>query len=144
MERQRKDGNGMDSREAYRKFKESRQEKLRLEIALQELLKDRKKAQKSDQGDIPKKGDCDAEGCGAFPKEYEDYIKLRIRPAMETLVRGGEVDKIEILARYGWIKEEQMEGFLRMALRQDNRAVLLCLLHLKNREFGFRDKVFLL
>ena len=63
---------------------------------------------------------------------------------METLIRGGEVGKIEQLAGYGWIKEEQMEGFLRMALRQDNRAVLLCLLHLKNRTFGFRDKEFLL
>ena len=129
----------MDSREAYQKFKESKQEKLRLEIVLQELLKDREDVEGPEPEAALKRGDCKA-----FRKEYEDYIKLRIRPAMETLIRGGEVGKIEQLAGYGWIKEEQMEGFLRMALRQDNRAVLLCLLHLKNREFGFRDKVFLL
>lgn len=138
----------MDCEELYRKFKESKQEKLRLEIALQEFLKDgssdRETGTKEAGADMSVQGACFGEGCQEKWKEYGNYLKLRIRPAMEVLIRQGDVDKLEKLSGFGWIKEEQMEDFLRIAMQLDNRSVLLCLLHIKNRTFGFKDKEFLL
>lgn len=110
----------------YRKFQESGQEKLRLEIALQEF-----------SGEA-------AEGYQTEQKAYGDYIRRRIRPAVELLMDRGDLEKIEKLAGYGWITEKQLEEFIQKALRQDNRAVLFCLLHLKNRTTGFHDREFLL
>lgn len=116
----------MDRRaEWYRKFRETKQEKLRLEIALEEFL-----------------GADDWEGEEQARAAYEVYLQKRIRPAMERLISRGDVDGIERLAGYGWITQSQLEGDIRRAMEQEQRAVLLCLLHIKNRLYGFEDRTF--
>lgn len=149
----------MNRAECYRKFKESRQEKLRLEIALQEFFAEEKLSEAKEvemdgsaekEAEISGKAEKESEIGGkteeeferAWQEEYGKYLKMRIRPAMETLIARGDVDKTEKLLEYGWIDSGQLDEFIRKALQQEQRAVLLCLLHFKNKTFGFKDREF--
>lgn len=112
----------MEGSEQYQKFKESRQEKLRLEIALQEFFHET--AEESHRA------------------EYGAYLQRRIRPAVEKLIADGEMDRLERLLECGWVKERALDTFIAEALQQDQRAVLLLLLSFKDRTFGFKDREF--
>lgn len=120
----------------YQKFLESKQEKLRLEIALTEFLEDTE----DEKGYLKEK-----EGAAAqsnYQEVYGAYLKTRIRPAMEWLIREGDLKKLAKLAEQNWFGESEMESFLALALKQENRAVLLWLLHYKHQRFGFKDRTF--
>lgn len=110
----------------YQKFLESKQEKLRLEIALQDFF------EVSDTQEMLSEEKEKREVYGA-------YLKKRIRPAMELLIKQGDVKRTAGLAGQGWFGEKELDSFLALALKQENRAVLLWLLHYKHRKFGFRD-----
>lgn len=116
----------MDRETLYRKFSETKQEKLRLEAALQGFF---------DEADF-------AKGNANYRRAYAQYLRMRIRPAMELLMKTGDLEKMAGLAKQGWFGERELEGFIRLALSLENRAALLWLLHYKNRNFGFHDREF--
>jgi len=42
---------------------------------------------------------------------YGQYLKRRIRPAMEALIREENVGKMELLENSGWFGAEELENF---------------------------------
>lgn len=57
---------------------------------------------------------------GIFPKDgvdpeqrtaYAEYLKPRIRNAVETLIEEDEPDKIEVLEQAGWFGQKEVEDF---------------------------------
>ena len=113
--------------EAYRKFKETGQEALRLKIALEQLLG-------RDREMLPQE----------VRTEYERYLKKRIRPAMEQLIMNGETDQIVHLGSYGWFGEKELDSFLDKARKEYRTAAWLVLLRMKQERYGFRGRDFTL
>ena len=108
--------------ELSEKFKTTRQEPVRLAAALEGFF----------QEDL---------GPGER-QEYGRYLRRRIRPAMEALIAGEELEKLEALERQGWFGERELEGFLETARRLEKPAALMWLLHLKNQKYGYREEDF--
>ena len=113
--------------EAYRKFKETGQEALRLNIALDRLLG-------RDREMLPQE----------VRTEYERYLKKRIRPAMERLIMDGETDQIVRLGKYEWFGDKELDGFLDKARKEHRTAAWLVLLRLKQERYGFHGRDFTL
>ncbi len=73
---------------------------------------------------------------------YGDYLRRRLRPAMEKLIAEDAAEKIEILLQQNWADAVQLEQFLQMAQKLKKPAALACLLQEKASRFGFRDRDF--
>lgn len=106
----------------YRTFLETRQEPLRLTAALQGFF----------LPDTPER----------HRKEYLQYIKRRIRPAVEQLLKENALDKIQELERLNCFHEKELDVFLRSAREQGNTPALMWFLQLKNEKYGYRDRDF--
>lgn len=117
----------MDAEEVYRKFKETKQEAVRLDMALQGFFQDAAEKEKDRE---------------VHREAYSRYLKLRIRPAMELLIKREDLDKIEQLEIQGWFGAQELEGFLRLAREQGKTSILMWLLHLKKEKYGFQEKDF--
>lgn len=111
------------SDELYRKFKETGQEKIRLEMALKGFFSQ----QEEDEQHI----------C-----EYANYLKKRIRPAMENLIEAEETEKMEQLEALGWFGRKELESFLFTAEKRQKLSALVCLMQIKNRKYGYEDRDF--
>lgn len=105
----------------YREFLENPQAPVKLRIALEEYF-----------------SDPDA----AHHAAYGDYLRRRLRPAMEKLIAEDAAEKIEILLQQNWADAIQMEQFLQTAQKLKKLAALACLLQEKADRFGFRDRDF--
>lgn len=99
----------------WQKFKESRQEPLRLAIALEDFF-------------LP---DCPTEARAG----YEAYLRRRIRPAAAELVRTEDLDKLEQLS--SWLTGSLVEELLQLASKEQRSASLIWLLRLKQECYGF-------
>lgn len=112
------------SQDLYQKFKESRQEKIRLTAALEGFFLER------------------PDGSKGHWEEYGAYLKLRIRPVMELLIEAEDIQKMEMLEGFGWFGQNELEQFLRSARERKKPQAYLWLLRLKNRKYGYRDRDF--
>lgn len=108
--------------ELYEKFKTTRQEPVRLAAALEGFFQ--------------------RESDPVQQQECVRYLKRRIRPAMESLIAGEELEKMAVLEQQGWFGETELEGFLETARRLEKPASVMWLLHLKNEKYGYRDADF--
>lgn len=109
----------MDGR--YREFLENPQAPVKLRVALEGYFSDPEPA---------------------HHQAYGDYLRRRLRPAMEKLIAEDAAERIEILLQQGWVDETQMEQFLLMARQMKKSASLACLLQEKASRFGFCDRDF--
>ena len=106
----------------YEKFRESRHAAVKLEIALEEFFLE----------ETPEKA----------RKDYGDYLRLRIRPAVEELIAREDVEHLQALEDLGWIPHSQLDGFLGTAARLRKNAALVWLLGLKQATLGFPGEDF--
>lgn len=44
---------------------------------------------------------------------YAAYLKRRIRPAMERLIRENALEKMDVLEQRGWVGAQEMDAFIR-------------------------------
>lgn len=106
----------------YQKFRTSKQEPVKLAIALQcyfsELVPDEQK------------------------QDYESYLQRRIRPAIQALIDEEAVGKIEFLEAKDWFGRRELEEFITTAREHQKTASLVWLLHLKNDKYGYEDADF--
>lgn len=109
----------------YRKFKETKQEPLRLAVAL--------------RGYFMEEGVSDDQR-----EDYGKYLKGRIRPAMEELIGEEAVEKMQVFEDLGWFDDRHLEGFIRSARNRKKTASLVWLLHLKDEKYGYQDYDFTL
>lgn len=73
-------------------------------------------------------------------REYGRCLKRRIRPAVTQLIRQGDRRRLEQLERQGWFGERELDEFIRTAIEQDQPAMLICLLQLKKKNYGFKGR----
>lgn len=106
----------------YTTFLETRQEPLRLSAALQGFF----------EKDAPE----------SHREAYLSYLKRRIRPAVEQLLKEHALEKIQELERLGCFHEKELDVFLRSAMEQGNTAALIWFLQLKNEKYGYHDRDF--
>ena len=107
----------------YRKFGSTKQEPLRLAVAL--------------RGYFLEEGVEEAERA-----DYGAYLKKRIRPAVERLILEDDWEKIGKLYENEWFGEQELEVFLKLAEEWRRPAALMGLLHLKKEKYGFKEKKF--
>lgn len=73
---------------------------------------------------------------------YGQYLKRRIRPAMEALIREENVGKMELLKSFGWFGAEELENFICTARRERKLESLVWLMRLKDQKYGYKEKKF--
>lgn len=113
-----------EEQELYQIFHETRQESQRLQAALEGFFQN--------TSPIPEE----------HKKEYGQYLKRRIRPAVEQLIRDESVEKIRELEQLGWFHEQELEGFIKTAQRYEKPASLMYFLQRKDEVYGYHDKDF--
>ena len=106
----------------YQKFRTSSQERVRLALALQGFF----------QGQIEK----------AYLQEFAQYLKRRIRPAAEALIKADELPKLQRLEELGWMDASIVEDCLETAIRLEKTQAFLWLLGVKAEKYGFFDRDF--
>ena len=74
---------------------------------------------------------------------YAAYLKRRIRPAMERLIRENALEKMDVLEQRGW--EEQVEQPAQQAAQSlGQEAAMLWLMRRKGERYGYHDRDFTL
>ena len=107
----------------YQKFMASRQEPVRLELALQGYF-------------------LDEEMPDAQRKAFGDYLRRRIRPAAEALMQRDALPMLQALEAQGWMDAALVEDCLAAAIRLSKTEAFLWLLGVKAEKYGFADRVF--
>ena len=112
----------MDNR--YQKFTTSKQEPLRLSIALEGFFQD----------------ETDDEARSA----YGHYLHRRLQPAAAALIEADDTARLSRLAAQGWFTAKQTDELIRLAREKRKTAALVWLLRWKGAQYGFPDKDFFL
>lgn len=106
--------------EQYQKFITSKQEPLRLSIALEEFFRE----------------ETDDEARAA----YGQYLRRRLQPAAAALTEMDDTDRLARLAE--WFTAKQTDDLIRLAREKGKTAALVWLLRWKGARYGFRDRDF--
>lgn len=107
----------------YRKFQTTGQERIRLACALEGFFR--------------------GESMGNEEKTaYNQYLKRRIRPAMEALIQEENVSGMELLESQDWFGKEELESFISTARKERKLESLVWLMQLKDRKYGYKEKKF--
>ena len=61
------------------------------------------------------------------------YLRLRVRPAVQALIRIGDIRRIDALASGGFFGEAELDGFIRDALREKQDMAVMYFLHLQDQ-----------
>lgn len=111
----------------YEKFKSTGQEKVKLSCALEGFFpgkrRDFRRSKKT---------------------AYSQYLKRRIRPAMEELIRQENICEMEQLAGMDWFGRNELESFIRTARKEQKLESLVWLMKLKDSKYGYTDRDFTL
>ena len=118
--------------ERYRRFKETGQEQIKLEIALEGFFSEESEMQQLQKTMAQQ----------IYLEEYGGYLKRRIRPAVEMLIEADAVEKIEKLEMQGWFGKRELESFIETARRKKKTTVLAFLMQLKDKKYGYEDRDF--
>ena len=106
----------------YRKFTGSKQEPLRLSIALEGFFQD----ETDDEARIA----------------YGQYLHRRLQPAAAALIDADDTARLSRLAALGWFTANQTDELIRLAREKRKTAALVWLLRWKGAQYGFPDKDF--
>lgn len=84
----------------------------------------------------------------AIPKAHRDayaaYLKRRIRPAMERLIRENALEKMDALEQRGWFGARELDAFIQQAQALGEEAAMLWLMRRKGKRYGYHDRDFTL
>lgn len=106
----------------HQKFCTSRQERVRLELALRGFFQEETEE--------------------THRLEYAQYLKRRIRPAAEALIASEDWEHLKSLEALGWLDAAVVEDCLKTAVRLKKTQAFLWLLDVKAKKYGFPDKSF--
>ena len=70
------------------------------------------------------------------------YLKRRIRPAAQALIRRDDLDKLQTLESMGWLNGSLLEECLDMAIALKKTEAFVWLLTRKAEAYGFHDRNF--
>ena len=109
----------------YQKFRSTKQEMLRLQAAIV--------------------GFFDMDETYVTPKqkeEYASYLKKRIRPALQALLRENRIDAIELADEMGWFGNGILEELIIKAQEEGRFSAVIRLMRKKAVRYGYRDHDF--
>ena len=109
----------MDQQQRYQKFQQSKQEPLRLSIALEAFFQDEDPVRHA---------------------AYEQYLRRRLQPAVQQLIESDDTQKLGRLAP--WFTAKKTDSFIALARDKQKTAALVWLLRWKGAHYGFPDKDF--
>lgn len=109
----------------YQKFRTTKQETLRLQAALAGFFEE-------------EKAGITAERKG----EYAAYLKKRIRPALQALLKENRIDEMEKLQKLGWFGAEILEELIVKAQEEGRLSVVIRLMRVKAEKYGYKDRDF--
>lgn len=104
----------------FQKFQSASREDVRLELALE--------------------GYFSGQATEAQNQVLEDYLRRRLRPAMELLLREGRTDELERLLEQGWLTAGLLEDGLSLAISLKSTEGFVLLLRRKAELVGFSDR----
>ena len=106
----------------FQKFQSAPREDVRLELALEGYF--------SGLADETQK------------QALEPYLRLRLRSAMELLLRQGRLEELEQLMAQGWLTPGLLEDGLKLAIECKSTEGFVLLLRQKAAQVGFPDRDF--
>lgn len=106
----------------FQKFETSAQEPVRLNLALQGYFSENTEE--------------------AYREKYEKYLKRRIRPALEALMKADRLVDLDKLVSAQWLDAGLLEDALQMAIRLKKSEIFVWLLGIKAEKYGFCDRDF--
>ena len=106
----------------YEKFRTTKQERIRLACAMEAFFQENESSTEKELED------------------YRLYLKKRIRPAMEILIKSEDTIKMEKLEKQGWFGRQELEQFIFLAREQQNLESLVWLMRLKDRKYGYEER----
>lgn len=109
----------------YQKFRTTKQETLRLQAALAGFFEE-------------EKAGITAERKG----EYAAYLKKRIRPALQALLKENRIDEMEKLQKLGWFGAEILEELIVKAQEEGWFSAVIWLMRVKAEKYGYKDRDF--
>ena len=109
----------------YQKFRTTKQETLRLQAALAGFFEE-------------EKAGITAERKG----EYAAYLKKRIRPALQALLKENRIDEMEKLQKLGWFGAEILEELIVKAQEEGRLSAVIRLMRVKAEKSGYKDRDF--
>lgn len=109
----------------YQKFRTTKQETLRLQAALAGFFEE-------------EKAGITAERKG----EYAAYLKKRIRPALQALLKENRIDEMEKLQKLGWFGAEILEELIVKAQEEGRFSAVIRLMRVKAEKYGYKDRDF--
>lgn len=112
----------METEDSFRKFTQSGQAAVKLEIALEQAFRE----------DLP----------ASCRRAYRDYLRLRIRPAMEACIHREDTLLLDRMEAQGWMEGIGLDDLIRLAGDSRKNAALIWLLRRKQRVFGFQKPDF--
>ena len=83
-------------------------------------------------------------GVKSVKADYGNYLKRRIRPAMENLLLEENIPKMEILEQQGWFGRKELDSFIQIAREQGRLESLVWLMLLKDQKYGYDEPDFTL
>lgn len=107
----------------FQRFTASKQEAVRLELALQGYFRNDgiSEAQRAVLG---------------------EYLRRRIRPAAEAVIQADDLPKLQAMEAQGWMNAPLIEDCLGMAIRLKKTEAFIWLLGIKAEKYGFQDRAF--
>lgn len=109
----------------YQKFRTTKQETLRLQAALAGFFEE-------------EKAGITAERKG----EYAAYLKKRIRPALQALLKENRINEMEKLQKLGWFGAEILEELIVKAQEKGRFSAVIRLMRVKAEKYGYKDRDF--
>lgn len=109
----------------YQKFRTTKQETLRLQAALVGFFEE-------------EKAGITAERKG----EYAAYLKKRIRPALQALLKENRINEMEKLQKLGWFGAEILEELIVKAQEEGRLSAVIRLMRVKAEKYGYKDRDF--
>lgn len=106
----------------FQKFQSASREDVRLELALE--------------------GYFSGQATETQNQVLEDYLRLRLRPAMELLLRESRTEELEQLLEQGWLTAGLLEDGLKLAIECKSTEGFVLLLRRKAELVGFSDRDF--
>ena len=109
----------------YQKFRTTKQETLRLQAALAGFFEEEK-----------------AGITAELKGEYAAYLKKRIRPALQALLKENRIDEMEKLQKLGWFGAEILEELIVKAQEEGWFSAVIRLMRVKAEKYGYKDRDF--
>ena len=75
-------------------------------------------------------------------EEYASYLKKRIRPALQALLRENRIDAIELADEMGWFGNGILEELIIKAQEEGRFSAVIRLMRKKAVRYGYRDHDF--